>query len=162
MSALICPSVRSRLTKNSSLTKPCWVNYLYFAWYGSLETEPRLMYRKNRESVILTLFGSSPKTRILDLFLDNPLFEFTRNEIIEALGMAKSTLYSTLPGVEETRVIVETRQIGKASLYRLNSESPVVQDLRGLIRRYAKANAQNETAIDSTVFEEEKRRALLA
>jgi len=120
------------------------------------------MYRKNRESVILTLFGSSPKTRILDLFLDNPLFEFTRNEIIEALGMAKSTLYSTLPGLEETRVIVETRKIGKASLYRLNSESPVVQDLRGLIRRYVKANAQNETAIDSTVFEEEKRRDLLA
>ena len=120
------------------------------------------MYRENRESVILTLFGSSPKTRILDLFLDNPLFEFTRNEIIEALGMAKSTLYSTLPGLEEARVIVETRQIGKASLYRLNSESPVVQDLRGLIRRYAKTNAQKETAIDSTVFEEEKRRALPA
>jgi hypothetical protein len=61
--------------------------------------------------------------------------------------------------LEEARVIVETRQIGKASLYRLNSESPVVQDLRGLIRRYAKANAQNETAIDSTVIEEEKHRA---
>jgi DNA-binding transcriptional ArsR family regulator len=120
------------------------------------------MYRENRESVILTLFGSSPKTRILDLFLDNPLFEFTRNEIIEALGMAKSTLYSTLPGLEEARVIVETRQIGKASLYRLNSESRVVQDLRGLIRRYAKTIAQNETANDSTAFEEEKRRALLA
>ena len=127
-----------------------------------METEPRPMYRENRESAILTLFGSSPKTRILDLFLDNPLFEFTRNEIIEALGMAKSTLYGTLPGLEEARVIVETRQIGKASLYRLNSESLVVQDLRGLIRRYAKTIAQNETANDSTAFEEEKRRALLA
>lgn len=127
-----------------------------------METEPRLMYRENRESAILTLFGSSPNTRILDLFLDNPLFEFTRNEIIEALGMAKTTLYSTLPGIEEAGVIVETRQIGKASLYRLNSESPVIQDLRGLIRRYAKTIAQNETAIDSTVFEEEKRKALLA
>ena len=127
-----------------------------------METEPRLMYRENRESAILTLFGSSPNTRILDLFLDNPLFEFTRNEIIEALGMAKTTLYSTLPGIEEAGVIVETRQIGKASLYRLNSESPVIQDLRGLIRRYAKTIAQNETAIDSTVFEEEKRRALPA
>ncbi len=127
-----------------------------------METEPRLMYRDNRESAILTLFGSSPKTRIIDLFLDNPLFEFTRNEIVEALGMAKSTLYSTLPGLEEAGVIVETRQIGKASLYRLNGESPVVQDLRSMIRRYAKTVAQNEAAIDSTAFEEEKRRALLA
>jgi DNA-binding transcriptional ArsR family regulator len=117
------------------------------------------MYRENRESAILTLFGSSPNTRILDLFMDNPLFEFTRNEIVEALGMAKSTLYSTLPGLEEAGVIVETRKIGKASLYRLNGESSVVQDLRVLIRRYAKTIAQNETAIDSTVFEEEKGRA---
>ena len=110
----------------------------------------------------MTLFGSSPQTRILDLFMDNPLFEFTRNEIIEALGMAKSTLYSTLPGLEEAGVIVETRQIGKASLYRLNGESLVVQDLRGMIRRYAKTIAQNETATDSTVIEEEKHRAPLA
>ena len=106
------------------------------------------MYRENRKSVILTLFGSSPQTRILDLFMDNPLFEFTRNEIIEALGMAKSTLYSTLPGLEEAGVIVETRQIGKASLYRLNSGSTVVQDLGAMIRRYAKTMAQNEAAID--------------
>jgi DNA-binding transcriptional ArsR family regulator len=120
------------------------------------------MYRENRESVILTLFGSSPKTRLLDLFLDNPLFEFTRNEIVEALGMAKSTLYGTLPGLEEAGVIVETRQIGKASLYRLNGESPVVQDLRSMIRRYAKTMAQTEAAVDSMVPEEEKRRALLA
>jgi DNA-binding transcriptional ArsR family regulator len=120
------------------------------------------MYRENRKSVIMTLFGSSPQTRILDLFMDNPLFEFTRNEIIEALGMAKSTLYSTLPGLEEAGVIVETRQIGKASLYRLNGESLVVQDLRGMIRRYAKTIAQNETATDSTVIEEEKHRAPLA
>lgn len=120
------------------------------------------MYRENRESVILTLFGSSPQTRILDLFMDNPLFEFTRNEIIEALGMAKTTLYGTLPGLEEAGVIVETRKIGKASLYCLNGESLVVQDLRGMIRRYAKTIAQNETAADSTMVEEEKHRAPLA
>ena len=120
------------------------------------------MYRENRRSVILTLFGSSPQTRILDLFMDNPLFKFTRNEIIEALGMAKTTLYGTLPGLEESGVIVDTRQISKASLYRLNSDSPLVQDLRGLIRRYTKTIAQNETATDSTMVEEEKHRAPLA
>jgi len=120
------------------------------------------MYKEQRESVILTLFGSSPKTRILDLFLDNPLFEFTRNEIVEALGMAKTTLYSTLPGLEEARVIVETRQIGKASLYRLNNKSPVVQGLRDLIRSYARAITQNETDAVSAMLEEEKHKALLA
>jgi len=130
-----------------------------------IDVRPETMYRENRESVILTLFGSSPKARILDLFLDNPLFEFTRNEIIEAIGIAKTTLYGTLPELEESGVIVETRRIGKASLYRLNDESPVVQGLKGLIRSYARAMTRNE-AIDATaglmVLEEEEPRALSA
>lgn len=102
------------------------------------------MYREDRESVILTLFGSGSKARILDLFLDNPLFEFTRSEIIQAIGIAKTTLYRTLPELEESGVIVETRRIGKASLYRLNDRSPVVQSLKDLIRSYSRAMTRRE------------------
>jgi predicted transcriptional regulator len=111
--------------------------------------EPGDMYRENRESVILTLFGSSPKTRILDLFLDNPLFEFTKNEIIKDLGMAKSTLYAFLPELEKEGIIKETRKIGKASLYRLNSESPLVHELKSLIRAYVRESNK------SNIVEEE-------
>ena len=100
------------------------------------------MYKEDRKSVILTLFGSSPKTRILDLFIDNPLFEFSKNEIIEALGMAKSTLYAVLPELEKEGIIEETRRIGKASLYRLNNESPVVHEFKNLIRAYVRESAK--------------------
>lgn len=98
--------------------------------------QPGAMYGKDRHSVILRLFGKSPETRIIDLFLDNPLFEFTRNEIVDSLGMAKSTLFRVLPGLEDVGLIEETRKIGKASLYRLNGESPVVKNLRTTIRAY--------------------------
>ena len=97
---------------------------------------PSTLYGKDRHSVALKLFGKSPETRIIDLFLDNPLFEFTRNEIIESLGMAKVTLFRVLPGLEDAGLIEETRKIGKASLYRLNGESPVVKGLRTTIRAY--------------------------
>jgi len=96
------------------------------------------MYRVDRESILLTLFGSSPQTRLLDLFIDNPLFEFTRSEMMEALGMAKVTLSGALPGLKATGVLVETRKVGKASLYRLNGDSEVVMSLRQLIRSYAR------------------------
>jgi DNA-binding transcriptional ArsR family regulator len=121
-----------------------------------LEEQPR-MYNEDRRSVILDLFGSSPKTRVLDIFLDNPLFEFTRNEIVDALGMAKSTLYEVLPELEESGVVVETRKIGKASLYRLNGESPVVEGIRGLIRSYVRATVSSE---EVSVIDEEKRSIL--
>jgi len=105
---------------------------------------PNTMYGKDRHSVILKLFGKSPETRIIDLFLDNPLFEFTRNEMIESLGMAKVTLFRVLPGLEGAGLIDETRKIGKASLYRLNGESPVVKSLRTTIRAYISETYQQD------------------
>jgi len=106
------------------------------------------MYREDRRSILLTLFGSNPKTRVLDLFMDNPLFEFTRNEVMESLGMAKITLYKTLPDLESGGVIVETRKIGKASLFRLNGDSIVVKDLERLVRSYARTLADVENRGD--------------
>jgi len=108
------------------------------------------MYRDDRESILLTLFGTSPKTRLLDLFMDNPLFEFTRNEMMEALGMAKVTLYGTLPDLEAGGVIEETRKIGKASLYRLNGDSAVVKNLGRLIRSYAVALGGTDSVEEAT------------
>ncbi len=106
------------------------------------------MYREGRRSILLTLFGSNPKTRVLDLFMDNPLFEFTRNEVMESLGMAKITLYKTLPDLESSGVIVETRKIGKAGLFRLNGDSLVVKDLERVVRSYARTLADVENRGD--------------
>ncbi len=108
-----------------------------------------MMYQEDRRSIILTLFGPNPKTRVLDLFMDNPLFEFTRNEIMESLGMAKITLYKTLPDLVSCRVIVETRKIGKASLFRLNGDSEIVKDLERLVRSYARTLADRENRENS-------------
>jgi predicted transcriptional regulator len=107
------------------------------------------MYQKGRRSIILTLFGSNPKTRVLDLFMDNPLFEFTRNEIMESLGMAKITLYKTLPDLVSCGVIVETRKIGKASLFRLNKDSEIVKNLECGVRSYARTLADRENRENS-------------
>ena len=101
-------------------------------------------YGAERESIFLSLFGRSPQSRILDLFLDNPLYEFTKNEILAALGMAKVTLYGKLPGIVRSNVVVITRKIGKANLYRLNPESDIVAHLRYIIRSYSTALALQE------------------
>ena len=113
------------------------------------------MYKDDRRSILLTLFGSNPNTRVLDLFLDNPLFEFTRNEIMESLGMAKTTLYKTLPDFELSGVIVETRKIGKARLFRLNRDSEVVKDLERVVRSYAGTLADKENGISELVVSDE-------
>jgi hypothetical protein len=58
--------------------------------------------------------------------------------------MAKNTLYQVLPELEEANLIVSTREIGKASLYRLNDESPIVEGIHSLIRSYVRTSGLKE------------------
>ncbi|MCD6469810.1 hypothetical protein J7L29_03310 [Candidatus Bathyarchaeota archaeon] len=48
---------------------------------------------KEYRSILLKTLGESPKLRIIDFFLDNPLFDFTKKEVIEALGMSTRRRY---------------------------------------------------------------------
>jgi predicted transcriptional regulator len=82
---------------------------------------------KEHSSTLLKVFGSSPQLRLLDFFMDNPNHDFTRNEIMDAIGMAKRTLYEHLPTLLKEQTVKVSRKIGRAELYTLNSESPIVK-----------------------------------
>jgi DNA-binding transcriptional ArsR family regulator len=90
----------------------------------------KLYTKKEYESIIIKTFGASPKLRIIDFFLDNPFFDFTKKEIIEALGMSKQTFYKYFPELEEEQIVKVSRKIGKAKLYKINLEHPLVIMLR--------------------------------
>ena len=92
---------------------------------------PEELYtRKEYESIIIKTLGDSPKLRIVDFFLDNPLFDFTKKEIIEALGISKQTFYKYFPDLEEYGIVKVSRKIGRAKLYKINLEHPLVSMLR--------------------------------
>lgn len=92
---------------------------------------PEELYtRKEYKSILLKTFGDSPKLRIIDFFLDNPLFDFTKKEVIEALGMSKQTFYKYFPEIEEYNIVTVSRRIGRAKLYKINLEHPLVSMLR--------------------------------
>jgi DNA-binding transcriptional ArsR family regulator len=85
------------------------------------------IYSEEHSSVFLKVFGASPQLRLLDFFLDNPNHDFSRKEIMGAIGMAKRTLYEYLPVLLEEGAVKVTRRIGRAGLYALNRESPIVK-----------------------------------
>ena len=92
---------------------------------------PEELYtKKEYQSILLKTLGDSPKLRILDFFLDNPYFDFTKKEVIEALGMSKQTFYKYFPELEELGIVKVSRKIGRAKLYRINLKHPLVQMLR--------------------------------
>lgn len=103
------------------------------------------LYTRNKySSIILKTLGDSPKLRIVDFFLDNPMFDFTKKEVIEALGMSKQTFYKYFPELEEYEIVKVSRRIGKAKLYRINPEHPLVSMLREYEKKVSLQIAEKE------------------
>jgi DNA-binding transcriptional ArsR family regulator len=100
--------------------------------------------KKEYESIIIKTLGDSPKLRIVDFFLDNPMFDFTKKEIIEALGMSKQTFYKYFPELEEYEVVKVSRRISKAKLYKINLEHPLVSMLREYEKKASMQIARKE------------------
>jgi DNA-binding transcriptional ArsR family regulator len=103
-----------------------------------------LYTRNEHSSIILKTLGDSPKLRIVDFFLDNPMFDFTKKEVIEALGMSKRTFYKYFPELEEYEIVKVSRRIGKAKLYRMNPEHPLVSMLREYEKKVSLQIAEKE------------------
>jgi len=51
------------------------------------------MSRKPNEALLLKYLGASPVMRIIDFFLDNPLSDYSKNEIVKNLGMGRVTFF---------------------------------------------------------------------
>jgi DNA-binding transcriptional ArsR family regulator len=106
---------------------------------------PEELYtKKEYESIIIKTLGDSPKLRIINFFLDNPIFDFTKKEVIEALGMSKQTFYKYFPELEEYEVVKVSRRIGKAKLYKINLEHPLAKMLRDYEKKASMQIAQKE------------------
>jgi predicted DNA-binding transcriptional regulator YafY len=94
--------------------------------------------------------GASPKLRILDLFLTSPYFDFSKQELARELGMSKQTVYRDFHDLQELGIVVASRRIGRATLYRLNRSHPLVQRLDAMVTetslRIAEAEASQPPA----------------
>jgi len=101
-------------------------------------------HRDLGETLLIKIFGCSPKLRILDIFLDNPYFDFTKSELVRELGMSKQTLYKNFRDLEELGIVVVSRKIGRATLYRLNRENPLVKLLDQIVTETSLQIAKKE------------------
>jgi len=107
--------------------------------------EKEVRYKDLGDSLLLKAFGNSPKLRIIDIFLTNPLFDFSKNELVRELGMSKQTLYKYFKDLEELGMVKVTRKIGRANLYRINLENPMIKMLN-----------EYETQLSLQIAEQEK------
>lgn len=75
------------------------------------------------------VFGSSPAVKVLDFFIDNQEFDYSLTDIARGAEVGWTTLHQFWFKLVKLGVVRKTRKIGRAELYKLNTESPLVKKL---------------------------------
>ena len=81
------------------------------------------------ESIFVKLLGNYPSIKILNHLLIFREFDYSLTDIAASSGVAWSTLNLLWPKLEENKIIIQTRNVGKAKMYKLNTNTKIVQDL---------------------------------
>lgn len=101
-------------------------------------------YKDTGDSLLIKAFGYSPKLRMIDIFLTNPYFDFSREELAKELGMSKQTVYKNFKDLEELGIVNVSRRVGRAVMYRINREHPLVKRLDEIVNEISLEIADRE------------------
>ncbi len=83
----------------------------------------------SEQSLVIRLFGNSTQMRIVDFLLEFPINEFTTNEMIENIGMSKTTLYKGLDNLISQSMIKTTKR-GKGLIISIDMDNPFIQTIK--------------------------------
>jgi hypothetical protein len=83
------------------------------------------------ESIFLEYVGDTPRMRVMQYLIEGREFDYTLTDLLNA-GVSWGTLNDLVPRLAELGVVVKTRKIGRATLYKINPGNIAVRQLMGL------------------------------
>lgn len=107
-----------------------------------------------KESMFVETFGDTPWLKVLDFFLTFRGFDYSKTQVARETGVSRVTIEKIWKDLIKEKMIVKTRKIGRAEMYKLNEENPKVKILTELGLKLASAYAEEEiekTKIKETV-----------
>ena len=75
------------------------------------------------------VFGDSPIVKVIDFFLDNREFDYSLTDIAKNSDVGWTTLHQFWNNIVKLGIVTKTRKIGRAELYKLNTNSPLTKKL---------------------------------
>jgi len=95
------------------------------------------------ESIFIEYFGKTPFIKILDFLIVGKDFDYSMTEIAEGAGVGWSAFSKAWNVFVKKGIVKYTRNIGKARLYKLNLENPLVQKIIQIHWEVIKAETNN-------------------
>lgn len=81
------------------------------------------------KSLFIGFMGDSPTIRVMDYLLTERKLDFSITDIAKNAGIGRATLYRIWENLIKNRILIFTRTIGKAKLYKLNLKNSAIQKL---------------------------------
>jgi hypothetical protein len=73
--------------------------------------------------------GDSPVIRVLDFLIEGRGLDYSLTDIAENANIGWMTLHRMWDNLLRLNIVVPTREIGRAKLFKLNQENPAVEKL---------------------------------
>ena len=73
--------------------------------------------------------GDSPVIRVLDFLIEGRGLDYSLTDITENANIGWTTLHRIWDKLLQLNIVVSTREIGRAKLFKLNEENPAVEKL---------------------------------
>jgi|SRR3989344_8051522 len=81
------------------------------------------------KSLFIEFMGDSPTIRVIDYLLTERNLDFSLTDLAKNSGIGRTTLYNILNSLLKHKIIIPTRIIGKARLYKLNKDNRAIKKI---------------------------------
>lgn len=104
---------------------------------------------QDEPTIFRELFGDTPKIRVLEYLLEGREMDHSIGDIAEGAGINRVTLFRLWPHIEKSKLVLHTRNIGNAKLFKLNMKNNYVKNLVELFDKlineeFKKASTEKE------------------
>lgn len=82
-----------------------------------------------KTSLFIKFMGDSPTIRVLDYLLTVREVDFSITDIAENAGIGRATLYRIWDDLIANKILLPTREIGRAKLFKLDMSNPKIKKL---------------------------------
>lgn len=81
------------------------------------------------ETIFRKALGDTPKIRVLEFLIEGRELDYHISDIAEGADIGRTTLFRIWEDIIQAKIIIATRRIGNAKLFKLNQASPFVQKM---------------------------------
>ena len=81
------------------------------------------------ETLFRQSLGDTPKIRVLEFLIEGRELDYSISDIAEGADIGRTTLFRIFEDLLKNKIIIPTRVIGNAKLYKLNIENVFVKKI---------------------------------